>query len=637
MIDYSFNLKPYNKFSDSGDFQLFEEAEDFHLIVVGDVGGHANVNIFSVAEKCKKIIKEKALRSLQEIIETIHDLDALKKYGLALFVAKIYKEIPVVEYINIGTNKLKLIRNEKITQLSSQDGIVGYQIRSNLKINLLKLQNNDILIIVTDGITLRSEKIKHQINFSRSSQNIADEVQKYFNTGHDDALCTVLKFKSNELQYQQAGNNLYKPEIENLIKNIEKQEEVVKIEQQEKKKMGRKSQKPIQSANFRVFNEDDTFVIRVQPTDRLQENIQNLFSLLYLDENIEKYLLYVILQISSQDPNEIIFYFSEKSLQVQFPISIETYRKIYFVFNEIKLVENKNSSFAVVQIDFLKNISIETLLNSRISEAISVDTDIETFKTIEKERDRERIFNQQSKHAMMGEMIGAIAHQWRQPLAVVSGNLFNIEDECLSGEFDEEFLRDEIETAEKSLNYMSNTIDDFRNFFAPTKNKRDFSVEEAIVNSISIVFAQLKSNNISVFMKSGDFEISEFYEKKKSTSSHIISGYPNEFTQVILNILSNSKDAIIENGIENGEIQVVVTSNNKMVLITIIDNGGGIPQGVIDRVFEPYYTTKEEGKGTGIGLYMSKMIIEDNMNGIIEVENIQGGASFKISFECVKT
>lgn len=160
---------------------------------------------------------------------------------------------------------------------------------------------------------------------------------------------------------------------------------------------------------------------------------------------------------------------------------------------------------------------------------------------------------------------------------------------------------------------MSKTIDDFRDFFRVDKEKEDFKVLETIKSVVSIQSAQLKNHNISLNIKGDEF---------------IYNGLHSEFQQVILNLINNAKDALIENKIENPVINIILKDKS----ISIEDNGGGIPKDIINRVFEPYFTTKEQGKGTGIGLYMSKMIIEENMGGSLSVANSDDGARFTIDF-----
>jgi C4-dicarboxylate-specific signal transduction histidine kinase len=164
---------------------------------------------------------------------------------------------------------------------------------------------------------------------------------------------------------------------------------------------------------------------------------------------------------------------------------------------------------------------------------------------------------------------------------------------------------------------MSSTIDDFRNFFKVDKVKRNFIVNEAIDSTLELLEGSFKHNNIAV-----DKEYQ--YEKIE------LLGHKNELEQVLLNIINNAKDALLQNHIKNAKIDIKLESTSQKILINIVDNAGGIPSDIIDKIFDPYFTTKEQGKGTGIGLYMSKMIIETNMNGKIEVQNINNGASFII-------
>ena len=231
--------------------------------------------------------------------------------------------------------------------------------------------------------------------------------------------------------------------------------------------------------------------------------------------------------------------------------------------------------------------------------------------------EKDKIMIAQSHHAAMGEMIGNIAHQWRQPLNAVNVNIENLEFDYEDGVIDKEFLDKFIVEQTKTLQFMSKTIDDFRNFFRIKKEKKAFSIKKAIENSVNIQISELNKHDITLNIKGEDF---------------IIDGFENEFLQVMMNLISNAKDAIIQHKQteqKDGLIGITLFKNS----ITVTDNGGGIPNDIIGRIFEPYYTTKEQGKGTGMGLYMSKMIIEDNMGGKLYVKNENGGAVFIIKLE----
>jgi C4-dicarboxylate-specific signal transduction histidine kinase len=166
---------------------------------------------------------------------------------------------------------------------------------------------------------------------------------------------------------------------------------------------------------------------------------------------------------------------------------------------------------------------------------------------------------------------------------------------------------------------MSKTIDDFRNFFKPDKEKLEFKVLESINTCLLLMEGNLKSPLINVDVIAND--------------DPVIYGYPNEFAQVILNIMNNARDAFIERNVSDPKVTIKICNNDRCVVVTVTDNAGGIPEDIINKVFDPYFTTKGPQQGTGVGLFMSKAIIEKNMGGRLRVGNIADGAEFKIEVE----
>ena len=243
-----------------------------------------------------------------------------------------------------------------------------------------------------------------------------------------------------------------------------------------------------------------------------------------------------------------------------------------------------------------------------------VEAEIQARLKIEKEQEVERNFLiQQSKLSSMGEMMGAIAHQWRQPLNALNLNIQNLDDDFADGLIDKAFIDAFIAKNRQTILFMSKTIDDFRNFFKIDKAKKKFGIREAIEETLSLQSAQFKNRNIMVDIHG---------------ENDTIEGFRGEFQQVVLNIINNAKDAILERKIKEGRITITITPLH----VSIEDNAGGIEAEVLDRVFEPYFTTKDQGDGTGIGLYMSKMIIEKNMSGKLIAENGTFGARFVIYY-----
>ena len=258
----------------------------------------------------------------------------------------------------------------------------------------------------------------------------------------------------------------------------------------------------------------------------------------------------------------------------------------------------------------------ELALKTEQLEKLNKSLDKRVKEEIAKSRQNERLLIQQSRQAAMGEMIGNIAHQWRQPLNTLGLVLQNIYFSYQVDELDDEFMQKSVEKGKMLITSMSKTIDDFRNFFKPNKLKENFNIAHSIQNAIALIDASYKSHNITL--------------KTDFVSDIEIRGYPGEFSQVILNILSNAKDALLENQKSDKVVTVTTALEKESVVITIEDNAGGIPDNILSKIFDPYFTTKEEGQGTGIGLYMSKMIIETNMNGRLSVENSAHGARFTI-------
>jgi len=235
---------------------------------------------------------------------------------------------------------------------------------------------------------------------------------------------------------------------------------------------------------------------------------------------------------------------------------------------------------------------------------------------VDKQREKENLLIQQSKLAALGEMIGNIAHQWRQPISAVSAIMMNIKWTGISQGIEPKFLNERIKEANEQLQYMSHTIEDFTNFFKPDREKEYFVFANEVKKAYHILKASLEYNNI-------DLQI--LYKKKIEGF-----GYANEFSQVVLNIISNAKDVLLEKKIKKPKIIIEINEDEKNIICQIKDNGGGIEEKNLNRVFEPYFTTKEE-HGTGIGLYISKEIIHKHMKGSLEVQNIQEGAMFIIT------
>ena len=242
---------------------------------------------------------------------------------------------------------------------------------------------------------------------------------------------------------------------------------------------------------------------------------------------------------------------------------------------------------------------------------------------IGKNQEKEKLMLQQSRLAQMGEIISMIAHQWRQPLNTLSMLNQSIILKYSCKKLDSDFMEYFKNNSQKQINNMSNTIDDFRSFFKPEREKVEFCINDTIDNTIDMVAPVFENSEIELLFR---------YEE-----SLYAKGYPNELGQAILNVINNAKDALIDNDdVVNKKISVELKKIEDNILIVISDNAGGIDDKVIDKIFDPYFSTKEQKNGTGLGLYMCKIIIEEHMNGAISIFNDGSGAVFEIRLKSIK-
>ena len=287
---------------------------------------------------------------------------------------------------------------------------------------------------------------------------------------------------------------------------------------------------------------------------------------------------------------------------------LETPRKIYHEGEKSILLFNFVVSSLILLVFFIFYLYLHQLkkLNSNLEKRVEEE--------IIKQKSQQEILIQQARSAEMGNMLNNIAHQWRQPLNSLGLILQNIHFSFEYGDLTQESLDKSLDKSNRIITSMSNTIDTFRNFFVLNKEKSTFEIKHSIDSTLVILNTILSYHNI---------EVKTNYEDDIKVFAH-----ENEFSQVLLNIITNSKDALVLNNIKNPEIIINVKKQNDKAIITIEDNANGIKEENLEKIFNPYFTTKE--KGTGIGLYMSKIIIEQNMNGKIEVKNGQYGAIFNI-------
>lgn len=271
-------------------------------------------------------------------------------------------------------------------------------------------------------------------------------------------------------------------------------------------------------------------------------------------------------------------------------------------FGQLSIAFNKMSNDIAEYIE--KESQQKEILKKRVEKAVA------------EIRDKDATIIKQSRLVAMSDMMKSIAHHWRQPLNVMSLNLSNLELLSSEGTIEKKDIDDTIERGYSSIDELSKTIDDFGKLFSPDSKKTTFDLRENLEKAIGLINSTIKAKQIELH-----------YE---SIETITITGYQNEISQIVLNLISNSKDAIVSNRSQTREITVRAYTQNNKAIIEVEDSGGGIPKDIIDKIFEPYFTTKTQGEGTGVGLFMSKQLIEQDMAGVISASNTENGAKLMI-------
>jgi len=296
--------------------------------------------------------------------------------------------------------------------------------------------------------------------------------------------------------------------------------------------------------------------------------------------------------------------------------------KIPIIFLSAKSSQDDiQKGFEIGAVDYVTKPFNPTELLSRVQthlELYKYQSNLEQQVQVElqKSKDKDEMIFHQSKLISMGEMMANIAHQWRQPLAQINSSVFRIDAMLEDLHIQDVEIEKQLQDIETTTEYMSNTINDFKDFFEITKQREKFTLNIVIQNALNIIGASLKYHDIKVEL---------FLENELP-----INTYKNELQQVLLILMNNAKDTLLINQIAKPKISIITKLERDQVSITVKDNGGGVDEKIIHKIFEPYFTTKHQTQGTGLGLYISKMIIEKSARGSLSVLNTKDGASFKI-------
>jgi len=350
-----------------------------------------------------------------------------------------------------------------------------------------------------------------------------------------------------------------------------------------------------------VEDEIDTLVLSV-----LLIMVLAFFVTYYLATTISRPITKMIKTLRNTQENELLLF--QKSDEEEF---------IYLA----KVIEDKHNKLLKLNTNLEEKVLEKTEELQYLNEHLL----IRIREAVEDVRAKDKLLQQQSRLAQMGEMLSMIAHQWRQPLGALSSTVIGIQTKVQLKKFDLEksegreafklFLGKKLLLIQDYTIMMTETIDDFRNFYRKDKQKKQLNVSVSIEKALQIVRGSLETKKINII---------ENYESVKR-----IDLLENELMQVILNILKNSSDAFDEK-IVTKNLNIHTYDTDTGVTIEICDNDGGVDSSISDKIFDPYFSTKMEKNGTGLGLYMSKMIVEEHHNGILSLHNREDGACFRV-------
>jgi PAS domain S-box-containing protein len=288
--------------------------------------------------------------------------------------------------------------------------------------------------------------------------------------------------------------------------------------------------------------------------------------------------------------------------------------KIIIVNMSISMMDDKKRILVSAK-DITKHKELEAEL-----QRINTDLEERIHKEVEKNRHQEFQLLEQSKNASMGEMIGNIAHQWRQPLSAITSTASALKLSDQLSMIEENEIVEKMDSVIEKARYLSETIDTFRNFLKENNNAfGEFNLEDMLTKSLNIVGTVMKDSHIKLYTEEVD-----------QTNKTPYIGNESELSQVIINILNNAKDILKEKKVKQPWVKIELNKCDEESCFTIEDNGGGIPNDVMPRIFDPYFTTKHQSQGTGLGLHMSYRIITESFKGKLHVENSENGAKFFI-------
>ena len=531
--------------------------------------------------------KAKNVMSIISVVNSKNNKLEIKIKQRFEFYMKNIPEISELKYITMSGEELVRVSNKRLfseKDMSSHLDNESFKMALKEEVFIGNIhfadENNEMMVEISKRVTdVSSEQpmgvIVAKISMYSIQEMISDKLIYFDAIALFDLNQKEFLYKSSYVHELQESQLL---SSENEISNIVHSNDSYLIVSSHYKNQGL-------NLKYYLFSKESTLFAEINKT--IKENLQLLILTILLSSLIMFYLITYMLR----------------------PLN-ELTQNIIGLSNKIdsKLVDKINTNDEVKEIRLYFERFVELIKEEKLKlKEFNANLQTKVEEEVVKNNEKEQMLFQQSKMASMGEMIGNIAHQWRQPIAIISMWSNNIIIDVDMDEVDNKSLLTYANNINTQTKHLSQTIDDFRNFFAPNKERSTFTLKSSIEKTMNLLNAAFKMHDIEVIQELEDIEI---------------TALENELTQAILNIINNAKDILLTMPPEERRlIFIKIYKQNKSAVIEVTDNGGGVPEDILDKIFEPYFTTKHQSQGTGIGLYMTESIITKHLYGRIAVKN----------------
>ena len=579
-----------------------------------------------------KIILAQTNNKTNEIIDKIEKIgDYVKKHydsSDSSFLEQIIQLEPTISSILILNNEGTLLNSKSSLRSNNFKGY-DYSNFNSYKA-IIKNQNSywsNTYVRSDDYNTAISYSFrvtkKHIAIFEISLKEINSLMKRFENKDHtymikilDNDLNFVVSFDSYEVISQRkniVNEDIYQRYIKN---NIDINKQISFYDTQNK------------TRNIGVYNNSNKLKWTVIIRESYEDIFENFYNIIYITLSTTLILVLISIFIATRLSYSIIKPLKRFITKIDKIAKGEYINKKYIENSHFEEIIQLQKSFILMQ-DKIKdreskllifNNNLENEVKKKTKELVDINNSLELriSKEVKRNLKNEKQIMENIKMAQMGEMIGNIAHQWRQPLSVISTSASGIKVKHELGMLEENDIPELMDNIVNSTIFLSKTIDTFRDYLKEKKEVKSINVQKRIKATIDIVRASLKSHNISL------------EENLDSLEDIYITMSTGELDQVIINIINNAKDVLIQKNIENKKIKLNISKNEDYLIISIEDNAGGVPNDIKDKIFDPYFTTKHQSQGTGLGLSMSHKIVTKSLKGKLYLKNTNIGAKFFI-------